>query len=155
ILPAILVALAWAVFLPYGDVLQEPTPYFFRFTLFALGLSVVAWFAGRRNAGFPAQSHLLPFHALAFYLLANQHHPYAQNYNFLAAWGLALPGYLLGEATGVALLFAFGALLCLLAGRRSLYVFDTLALLLVVVALVDFSLTTLMGIRLDWASVTV
>lgn len=95
-------------------------------------------------------SWMLPFAFMTFLLFINTNYVQAHNYyNFLCV-GLTLPRYFLGELMITLLWFAAARLYRWWRPSGSLLWLDTGLLLLIAIALIDYRLTQIMSVRLDW-----
>jgi phosphoglycerol transferase MdoB-like AlkP superfamily enzyme len=90
------------------------------------------------------------FYFVAFLLLTNNHYSMAVNYNNALCLGLEFPRYFAGELLVAGLLAVSAALYSRLWPRANLWWLDLLSLLLIAAAFVDFKLSQIMGVRLDW-----
>ena len=90
------------------------------------------------------------FYFAAFLLLTNNHYPMAENYNNALCLGLEFPHYFAGELLVAGLLAVCAALYTRLWPRAKLWWLDLASLLLIAAAVVDFRLSQIMGVRLDW-----
>lgn len=121
----------------------------FSVILFA-GITVLAHYRGF-SIGW---SWMLPFAFMAFLLFINTNYVQAHNYyNFLCV-GLTLPRYFLGELLITLLWFAAARLYRWWRPAGSLLWLDAVLLLLIAIALLDYRLTQIMSVRLDWQVLT-
>jgi len=96
----------------------------------------------------------LPFYFLGFLLLANANYPWAHNYNNMVCNAVELPRYFLGEL-GLVMLVAIGAWFYRrLRPQGNLLWLDFLSLGLIALAFLDFRLSRIMGVRLEWGVLT-
>jgi hypothetical protein len=140
----------WQLFKSVTPELSEPAPFF---NLLLWGGVVV--FAGCSMLAslhdcFRSWIRFAPFLFVAFLLLADSNYPLAPNHSRLLSLALAFPHYFLGEFVLAAVLggLAFGYLL--LRPKASLWWLDLVSLLLIALALIDFRLSRIMGVRLGW-----
>jgi phosphoglycerol transferase MdoB-like AlkP superfamily enzyme len=90
------------------------------------------------------------FYFVAFLLLTNNHYSMAANYNNALCLGLEFPRYFAGELLVAGLLGVCAVLYSRLWPQAKLWWLDLLSLLLIAAAFVDFKLSRIMGVRLDW-----
>ncbi|HEY5043928.1 MAG TPA: LTA synthase family protein [Verrucomicrobiae bacterium] len=102
---------------------------------------------------YPAWSWLLPFASASFLLFTNFNYDFAVNYQNLICLGLALPHYFLGEFFIALTLLMTATLYRRWLPSASLWWLDGINLLLIVLALADWRLSQIMGVRLDWQAV--
>lgn len=150
LLPVLWVIFAWAGF-RYCNGFQAADPYFVLLAADSLVLfgGLVLWAARWGFLG--AWRARMPFFFASFLLLTNTHYPGSGNYNNLLCWFLEFPHYFWGEL-GVVVLVALGARAYALARPRGRWWgLDLLCLLLIALALADFRLCQIMGVRLEWS----
>lgn len=150
LLPLAWVALALGIFYAESKALRNLNPYLrmiagWSTVLFA-GATLFAGLRGFRSAWLK----VAPFYLVAFFLLSSANYPMAENYNHLMSYALQLPHYFMGEVLLAGLLTV--AVLAYTRWRpgASFLWLDVAGLLLVALALVDFRLSQVMGVRLGW-----
>jgi len=125
-----------------------------RYFLMLLGASVIlfsgATLLAKQRGFLEPWSGQVFFYFAAFLLLANNHYSMAVNYNNALCLGLEFPRYFAGELLVVGLLAGSAALYLRLWPGAKLWWLDVLSLVLIAAALVDFRLSQIMGVRLDW-----
>jgi hypothetical protein len=152
----LLVPCAWSS--SFGGVMFLHTPpnlgpslgYFLGFLGVSLVLFSVATFLAHRRGFLGAWGGPAVFYFAAFTLLANSHYPRALNYNRLLSLGLEFPHYFTGEVALAALLAVSVGICFRIWPNLRLWWLDVLSLAFIVVAFVDFRLSQVMGLRLDW-----
>jgi phosphoglycerol transferase MdoB-like AlkP superfamily enzyme len=105
----------------------------------------------RRRGAVPAWSVQSIFFAAAFLLLTNTNYPLAQNYNQALWLGFEFPRYFLGQALLTLALFFCSGFQRRLFPKLGLLWLDVAGVLLIAIALIDFRITGLLGVRLDWS----
>jgi arylsulfatase A-like enzyme len=125
-----------------------------QYFLILLGSSIVLFggatlMAQQRGFLGPWSSQVL-FYFVAFLLLTNNHYSMAANYNNALCLGLEFPRYFAGELLVAGLLGVCAVLYSRLWPQAKLWWLDLLSLLLIAAAFVDFKLSRIMGVRLDW-----
>jgi len=141
---------AWGLFYVSSPHESVSMHYF----LMLLGASIILFsmatlLAQKRGFLGPWSSQVC-FYFVAFLLLTNNHYAMAVNYNNALCLGLEFPRYFAGELLVAGLLAVCAALYSRLWPRANLWWLDLLSLLLIAAALVDFRLSQIMGVRLDW-----
>ena len=149
-------ALLWSSLPALGMLILAPAHMGLSFTYFCLVVAAsVVIFAGslvlaqRRGILRPWAGSLF-FYFTAFLLLCNTHHPIAPNFNHAIATGLEFPHYFLGELLLATVLLLSGAVLHKSFPKLGFYLFDVVSIILVALAIVDFRLSQILGVRLGW-----
>ncbi len=120
-----------------------------------ISASTVVIFAGATALGwrrgyFVGWSWMLPFAFTAFLLFANTcYFPAGNYYNFLCV-GLTLPRYFMGELLVASLCFGLAWIYRKWRPKGSLLWLDIVILSMIALGLLDFRLTQIMDVRLDW-----
>jgi arylsulfatase A-like enzyme len=141
---------AWGLFYVSSPHESVSLSYF----LMLLGASIILFggatlLAQQRGFLGPWSSQVF-FYFVAFLLLTNNHYSMAANYNNALCLGLEFPRYFAGEFLVVGLLAVCAALYSRLWPRANFWWLDLLSLVLIAAAFVDFNLSRIMGVRLDW-----
>jgi phosphoglycerol transferase MdoB-like AlkP superfamily enzyme len=140
----------WLLFKSATPELSESAPFFSLLLwggiiLFAGG-SLLAWM----NDCFRGWIRLAPFLFVAWLLLGDSNYPLAPNHSRLLCLSTAFPHYFLGEFALAALLGILAMVVVLWRPKVGLWWLDLVSLLLIGIALIDFRLTRIMGVRLGW-----
>ena len=149
VLPVLWVLSAWGLF-RYCSGLPSANPYFVMLACDSLVLFGATVLLARKWGFLQAWQTRLPFFFPAFILLSNTHYPAAESYNNLLCQLLKLPHYFLGELGLASLVALSGVLYVRLRPRGAWWWLDLLCVLLIALALADFRLCQVMGVRLDW-----
>ena len=148
--PVLWTVFYWRLFKSVTPELAEPAPYFnlllWGGVVLLTGSTLLAWL----HDCLRAWVRFAPFLFVAFLLLADSNYPLAPNHSRLLCLALAFPHYFLGEFALVAALGALAFVYLLIRPKASLWWFDLVSLLLIALALVDFRLSRIMGVRLGW-----
>ena len=141
---------AWELFYVSSPHKNVSIHYF----LMLLGVSIIL-FSGAtllaKKRGFVGLwSSQVFFYFVAFLLLTSNHYFMAENYNNALCLGLECPRYFAGELLVAGLLAVCAAFYARLWPRANLWWLDLLSLVLIATAFVDFRLSQIMGVRLDW-----
>jgi arylsulfatase A-like enzyme len=131
-----------------------PVSWFTILTVAAL-LAICGNFAVRNTGARSFVAMMTPFVFTAFLLLSSHHFPQAPNVNRVFIFGTMLPGYMIQEAVTIALFAFVCARLHRWRPRGSERLFDTGAIFLVALGLVDYQMTVVMGVRLDWQALII
>lgn len=91
------------------------------------------------------------FFGAAFLLLTDTNYPLAQNHNQALWLGFEFPRYFIGQAMLAAGLFILAELQRRCFTKTTLLWLDVAAVVLVAIALIDFRISGLLGVRLDWS----
>lgn len=151
-----LLPLAWAAllvveFLRLAPVQSGASLTYFRFLLLAsfAFFGTATWLAWRR--GFLGTwSGLIAFYFTSFLLLGNGYYPIAPNFGHTLCLGFKFPHYFCGEIAVSAMLALMAALWHRLRPRGGFGWLDAANLALITLALADFRLTQILGVRLEW-----
>jgi hypothetical protein len=124
------------------------------YLLMLLGVATVAFAVATLAAGraglLGSWCGFLLFYFASFLLLLSALYPLAPNYNNAICFGLEAPRYFLGEFALAAGALVAGVAYCRWRPKGTLVWLDVLALGLIAMAFVDYRLTQIMGLRLDW-----
>src|SRR4051812_22994789 len=127
-----------------------PVRYFLALLAITTGLFTIGTLVSTRYRFSSMWLRFLFFYGTAFLLLANTRYPVAPNFNNALCAGIEFPKYFFGE------LLVCGSLAVAFAGvfrlnrRVSLFCFDGMALCLIVLAFIDFRISQLLSVRLEW-----
>jgi hypothetical protein len=125
-----------------------------QYFLMLLGGSIIlfsgAMFLAQERGFLGPWSSQACFYFVAFLLLTNNHYSMAENYNNALCLGLEFPHYFAGELLVAGLLAVCAGLYARLWPRAKLWWLDLFSLVLIAAAVVDFRLSQIMGVRLDW-----
>ncbi len=125
--------------------------YFLMVLIVALAAFSLALLCAWRRSFLRSWSSLHFFYFVSFLLLANaEDYPWGPNYSKAICLGLELPRYFMGELLITTLGALALGLYCRIWPQAKLWWFDALSLVLIAMAFVDFRLSQIMGVRLDW-----
>jgi len=151
--PWIWPAFLFLLFRSQVDELEHLHPEFVVFSGGSIVLLAGATVFAVQRKFYPAWSWLLPFAAASFLLFCNFNYDFAVNYQNLICLGLVLPHYFLGEFFLALMLLVMATVYRRWLPSASLCWLDGINLLFIVLALADWRLTQIMGVRLDWQAV--
>jgi len=117
-------------------------------TILLFGLAT--WIARRSGFAYAWQAVAL-FYFTAFLLLTNLHYPVSTNYARILCLAFEFPQYFAWEVCAAATLTFFAIAYIRIFPKASLWWLDGVALLLIAVSLVDFRISQILGVRLEWS----
>jgi hypothetical protein len=141
---------AWGLFYVSSPHESVSLHYFLMLLGGGMILFVAATFLARKRGFLGPWSGVACFYFVAFLLLTNNQYAMAENYNNALCLGLEFPRYFAGELLVTGLLAGCAALYCRLWPRANLWWLDLLVLGLITAAFIDFRLSQIMGVRLEW-----
>jgi arylsulfatase A-like enzyme len=148
--PVVWAWMYWELFKSVTPELAQSTPYFNvllwgSVVLFG-GASLLAWRNGCGRAWLP----VVPFLFISFVLIGNSNYPLSDNHSNVLCLALTFPRYFLGEFVIAAALAGLAAAWLRARPHGGLWWVDLASLMLMALALIDFQLSRIMGVRLGW-----
>jgi len=150
LLPVIWTLLVWELFQLETPALRQLTPYFVLLVVGIISLFALATMWARSFGFYPIWAKLLPFYFTTFLLVTASRYPMSPNYGRLLCLGVEFPRYFLGEGLVAGCLLMVAALYARGRARPKFWWLDVVNIFLILLALIDFRLTQVMGVRLGW-----
>ncbi|MDB6024378.1 MAG: hypothetical protein JWM68_601 [Verrucomicrobiales bacterium] len=152
--PAACLAVTWLLLRSFNESIESPHPYLMIIVGFGLLFFLLPGIPLKLSTASTTLSHWLPFFFVSFLLLPNQGYPLAGNYNKLMVYGFAFPAYIFSETVIVSLLACIVWWISRLSRCRILWLFDIIAVGLILSAVTDIKLEQTISSRLDWNVLT-